>query len=262
MIASIRMAFALAVVAVVSAVLVPIQQVVVWTGIIRPGILPRLFHRIAVRMLGIRIKVNGQIASGRPLLIAANHVSWIDIVVLGSLAELSFVARADMARWPILGTFARLQRTVFVERERKRTSGAQVSQLGERLAAGDAMVLFAEGSTGDGNFLLPFKSTLFGAAQAALGESGAGHVVVQPVALAYTRLHGLPMGRQMRPVASWIGDEELGPHLKIVLRDGAIDVVVGFGEPIEFSPESNRKNVTRQAEEDVQRMVRVALRNP
>lgn len=262
MIGSIRMVFAFLVIAVVALILTPVQYVSVRTGWFREGAAPRLFHRITVWLLGIRVHVDGRVSDRRPLLIASNHVSWTDISVLGSLAELSFVAKSDMAGWPILGTFARLQRTVFVERDRKRRSGEQVSELGARLAANDVMVLFAEGSTGDGNFLLPFKSTLFGAAQAALGIGTASHVFVQPVSITYTRLHGLPMGRQHRTVASWIGDMDLGPHLFMLLREGAVDVVVQFGEPIEFTPESNRKTVMRKTEDEVRRMTVAALRSP
>lgn len=262
MIGSIRMVFAFLVTAVVALILTPVQYVSVRTGWFREGAAPRLFHRITVWLLGIRVHVDGRVSDRRPLLIASNHVSWTDISVLGSLAELSFVAKSDMAGWPILGTFARLQRTVFVERDRKRRSGEQVSELGARLAANDVMVLFAEGSTGDGNFLLPFKSTLFGAAQAALGIGTASHVFVQPVSITYTRLHGLPMGRQHRTVASWIGDMDLGPHLFMLLREGAVDVVVQFGEPIEFTPESNRKTVMRKTEDEVRRMTVAALRSP
>ncbi|MDP1363256.1 hypothetical protein, partial [Klebsiella variicola] len=82
------------------------------------------------------------------------------------------------------------------------------NEIGARLAKGDAMVLFAEGTTGDGNMVLPFKTTLFGAASMAIAEGAADEVFIQPVAIAYTRLHGVPLGRRWRPVASWIGDQD------------------------------------------------------
>ena len=140
---------------------------------------------------------------------------------------------------------------MFIERERKRKSGDQASEIAQRLAAGNAMVLFAEGSTGDGNLLLPFKSTLFGAASMAIAEGAADHVVIQPVSIAYTRIHGLPMGRRHRPIASWIGDMDLVPHISQLLAEGGLDVEIRFGEPIEFSARSNRKEVTRLMEERV-----------
>src|SRR5690606_36985320 len=180
----------------------------------------------------MRVRIHGTMSGARPLLLAANHVSWTDIMVLGAFNNLAFIAKSEMAGWPVLGSLARLQRTVFIERERRRKSGEQASEIAARLAAGDAMVLFAEGTTGDGNLLLPFKSTLFGAANIAIAEGGTDKVFIQPVAIAYTRLHGLPMGRQHRVVAAWIGDMDLVPHIGRLLAEGAVDVEVHFGEPL------------------------------
>ena len=111
------------------------------------------------------------------------------------------------------------------------------------------MVLFAEGSTSDGNLIMPFKSTLFGAAEMAIRGGAADTVYIQPVAITYMRVHGMPMGRQHRPLAAWIGDSDLVPHFGAMLREGAIDVDVHFGEPVAFDAGSDRKAVTRQMEE-------------
>ena len=124
------------------------------------------------------------------------------------------------------------------------------------------MVLFAEGSTGDGNMVLPFKSTLFGAASMAIAEGAAEQVFIQPVAIVYTRLHGVPLGRRHRPLAAWIGNEDLMPHVKVLLAEGALDVEVHFGEPIAFSKGSNRKETARLMESHVHEMVQAALADP
>ena len=84
----------------------------------------------------------------------------------------------------------------------------------------------------------------------------------QPVAIAYTRLHGVPLGRRWRPVASWIGDQDLGPHLKQLLAEGGLDVEVHFGEPIAFSKRSNRKETARVVEARVREMMQAALGEP
>jgi 1-acyl-sn-glycerol-3-phosphate acyltransferase len=123
-------------------------------------------------------------------------------------------------------------------------------------------VLFAEGTTGDGNMILPFKSTLFGAAAMAISGGAAEEVFVQPVAIAYTRLHGVPLGRQHRHRAAWIGDQDLVPHVKELLAQGAMDVEVHFGEPIAFSAASNRKQTARLMEEQVNVMLQAVLREP
>lgn len=262
MIGKIRIALAFAVVATSTAVLAPLQLLALKTGLWRETLMPRLWHRTIVRALGFRVHTHGALAAQRPLLVAANHVSWTDIVVLGSLADVNFIARADMQGWPLIGSLSRLQRTVFVERERRRTSGSQAGEIATRLGSGDAMVLFAEGTTGDGNMVLPFKSTLFGAASMAISEGAAGEVFVQPVAIAYTRLHGVPMGRRDRPLAAWIGDQDLGPHLLALLAEGAVDVEVHFGEPVTFSAASSRKETARLVGQRVAELMRSALDDP
>jgi 1-acyl-sn-glycerol-3-phosphate acyltransferase len=260
MIGSIRIGFTLLLVCIATLVMAPFQIFALKTGLFSPGLIPRLWHRMALKALGLRIHVRGAIASQRPLLIASNHISWTDIMVIGSLADVAFIAKSDVAGWPVFGSLARLQRTVFVERDRKGRSGDQAGEIAGRLAGNDAVVLFAEGSTGDGNHLLPFKSTLFGAARVVLGEGNAETVYIQPVAIAYTKLHGMPMGRQHRVVASWIGDADLVPHLTMLLREGAMDVEIEFGEPMEFKAGSDRKQVARRVEGQVRTMMIEALR--
>ncbi len=260
MIGRLRTFFALLFVAVSTLILAPLQFVLMRTGLYRGHKILRLWHKVILAALGFRVHVGGAMAEKRPLLIASNHVSWTDIMVLGSIVDVSFIAKSEMAGWPLIGWLSTLQRTVFIERERKRKSGEQASEIAARLARNDVMVLFAEGSTGDGNLLLPFKSTLFGAAAMAIAEGAVEHVFIQPVAIVYTRLHGLPMGRQHRRVAAWIGDQDLAPHIGELLAEGAIDVEVRFGEPIEFSAGTSRKAAAKLVEQRVSAMMQQALR--
>ena len=260
---TVRMTLALAAAAAVTPPMMLYQAVAMRTGLLDERRAPRAWHRLVTKLLGLRIHVHGRLAAQRPLLIVANHISWTDIMVLGSLAEVHFIAKSEVAGWPLMGTFARMQRSVFVERGERRSAGKQAGEVAARLSGGDPMVLFAEGTTGDGNAMLPFKSTLFGAAHMALQAAGeGGTVAIQPVAIAYTRLHGLPMGRRMRSRAAWIGDQDLVPHLLALLRDGAIELEVHFGEPVEFSAGTNRKEVAREVERRVREMMAAALRDP
>ncbi len=262
MIKKFRIFVALALVVAVSLVFAPLQILSMKTGLWPETVILKIWHRVIARALGLRIHVKGTLSSQRPLLVASNHISWTDIMVLGSMVDVKFIARADMEGWPLIGMLSKLQRTVFIERERKRTSGEQASEIAGRMAKGDAMVLFAEGSTGDGNMILPFKSTLFGAASMAISEGAAEQVFIQPVAIVYTRLHGVPLGRRHRPIAAWIGDEDLMPHLKVLLAEGALDVEVHFGEPIAFAKGSNRKETARLMEARVREMAQAALADP
>lgn len=225
--------------------------------------LPHRWHRFMCWLLGFKVTVNGRLSVGRPLLLVSNHVSWSDIVVLGSLAEVSFIAKSEVQSWPLFGTFAKLQRTVFVDRNRKHKSIDQAREIAERLHSGDILVLFAEGTTSDGNRVLPFKSSLFGAARAALdvkNGDAVDHVLIQPVSIAYTRVQGLPMGRYHRTVAAWPGSVPLIKHLMGVLRAGAIDAEVSFGDPVMFDRTTDRKELSRRFEAQIRTMTNAALR--
>jgi 1-acyl-sn-glycerol-3-phosphate acyltransferase len=189
--------------------------------------LPVFYHRWCCRILGFRIRVIGTPTTERPVLYAANHTSYTDITVLGSVIPGSFIAKSEVARWPFFGWLAKLQRSVFVDR-RVRSTVAQRDAIGKRLADGDALILFPEGTSGDGNRVRPFKSALFAAAQK--GE-GIPPVVVQPVSLAYTRLDGIPIGRLYRPFFAWYGAVDLAPHLWSMVGLGTVEVIVEFHPP-------------------------------
>ena len=209
--------------------------------------LPLIWHRLALRLIGVRVHVHGRMDNHRPLMLISNHLSWSDIMVLGSVGELCFIAKDEVKSWPGINWLARLQRTVFVNRERKRDAGIQADTIAERLVQGDVMVLFAEGTTGNGHRLLPFKSALFAAPQMALQQAGLEKVSVQPVAIAYNTLHGMPLGRYHQPLAAWPGDVGLTPHLLSFLRLGAFDVDVAFGEAIAFTAGTKRKEIATRA---------------
>ena len=222
------------------------------------GRLPVLVHRLFLRLFGLRVVVRGTPPAGEPALVLANHVSWLDIPVVGSLGPLSFVAKAEVAGWPGIGFLARLQRTVFIDRARKTHTAVVNRTVAGRLARGDTIVLFAEGTTGDGNRVLPFRSSLVGAARAALTEGGLERIQLQPLAIAYVRRNGLPVTRRERPEIAWYGDMDLAPHIAAFLREGPIDAVIVWGEPIPFDASADRKRATAEAGLAVQRAVREA----
>lgn len=240
--------------------LLPFQMIAISIGHDLMRHLPRRWHRIMAHVMGFRIKVTGQLCNKRPLMLVANHISWKDIIVLGAVADVVFVAKSEVRSWPVLGWLARLQRSVFVERESRRSTGDQISEMAKRLKDGEVVVLFPEGTTSDGNYTLPFKTSLFGAATSAIPEVPGRQVHVQPVAIAYVGQYGLPMGRYHRPIAAWPGDVALGPHLWRVLREGALDVEVDFGKTVVFDEATNRKQAARAIEKEISTMVTRALR--
>lgn len=216
---------------------------------------PILFHRVFLRLLSVRVTQSGTPpASGEAALVLANHVSWLDIVAIGSLRPLSFVAKSEIAGWPVISTLAALQRTLYIDRQRRGATATVSAAMGHRLAGGELVVLFAEGTTGDGTRLLPFRSSLVGAARAALqAEAGRGRIRLQPLAIAYPRRNGLPATRIERAEIAWFGDTELAPHLAAFLQGGPVDVHVVWGAPIAFEATTDRKAATAAAEAEVRR---------
>ena len=210
---------------------------------------PNRYHRFVAALFGMHITLVGKPVTGEGVLMVANHTSWADIVIFSAATPLSFVAKAEVGRWPLFGSLARLQRTVFVERQRRSATGETRDAIRDRLLAGDTLLLFPEGTSHDGNRVLPFKSALLGAAEARLANGS--HVKVQPVSVAFTGLHGLPMGRENRPLFAWYGDMEMMPHLWEALLAGPLDVVVQFHEPLSLD-RMDRKTLAARAQEIVQ----------
>ena len=217
---------------------------------------PHHYHRLVAALFGMHIRVVGKPVTREGVLMVANHTSWADIVIFSAVTPLSFVAKTEVGTWPLFGTLARLQRTVFVERQRRSTTGESRDEIRDRLLDGDTLLLFPEGTSHDGNRVLPFKSALLGAAEARLA-SGA-HVKVQPVSVAFTGLHGLPMGRENRPSFAWYGDMEMVPHLWEAMLAGPLDVVVQFHEPLSLD-RMDRKTLAARARQIVQSGQALAL---
>ncbi|MEJ1967917.1 MAG: lysophospholipid acyltransferase family protein [Rhizomicrobium sp.] len=216
---------------------------------------PNRYHRFMARLFGIGITVIGKPPKDEGVLIVANHTSWLDIIIFSAIGEVSFIAKSEVATWPLFSTLARLQRTVFVERTRRQATGDARDQIRDRLLAGDTLVLFPEGTSGDGNGVLPFKSALMGAAEARVddGKGGTRAVRVQPVSTAYVGLYGIPMGRENRPLFAWYGDMELVPHLWEAVLTGPIDVIVEFHPPLSVDEAGGRKALAAAAEATVRR---------
>lgn len=236
-----------------TAIGIPLQWVCLKLKLPARRTIPVLYHRFLLACLGVRVHVKGEPAKGRPLLILSNHSSWLDIPVLGSRLPLFFVAKSEVEGWPLVGLLAKFQRTVFVNRQRRQETGTVNREIAERLKEGDPVVLFAEGTSSDGNRVLPFRTALVGAVRDAFED--ADEVTVQPLTIAYVKLQGLPMGRVHRAKAAWFGDMDLAPHLLEVLRHGAIDVVMTFGPPLTIDADHDRKSVTRESETIVRRQL-------
>ena len=218
--------------------LVPVQVLALALRLRLATSLPLFYHRVCLRIIGLREIVRGRMETKGPVLFISNHSSYLDIAVLGAVIPGSFVSKAEVAAWPLFGILAKLQRTVFVDRSARRRVGRQRSEMMQRLQAGDSLVLFPEGTSDNGIHLLPFKSALLSVAEETVNGR---YPTVQPVSIAYTKLDGIPMGRAMRPFYAWYGDMAMFPHLWRVLGLGIATVEVEFHAPVTMAEFESRK---------------------
>jgi lyso-ornithine lipid O-acyltransferase len=216
--------------------------------------MPVLYHRVVCTILGIRVRVHGKRSAVTPTLYVCNHVSYLDIEVLGGLIPGSFVAKAEVATWPWFSTLAKAQRTIFIERRSGKTSSSRDEML-KRLNTGDNLMLFPEGTSSDGTRVLPFRSALFGVAQ--MRRDGRP-IAVQPVAISYTRLDGIPLGRYWRPLFAWFGDLDLVPHLWQMVCLGETEAIVTFFSPIDIDQLGDRKKLAEYCFRQVSSGVQLA----
>ena len=207
----------------------------------------RIYWSVFTRLIGIRVRVIGQRAAGfdgRPVMFVSNHSSWIDVPVLGGVLDGCFVAKGDVATWPIIGLIARLGRTVFVSRSR----GSMLRErdaMGATLRAGDKLILFPEGTSSDGSRVLPFRSSFFALAEVNPGNDLENIPLIQPVSVVYDRLGGLPAGRASRPVFAWYGDMNIASHFWRLTQHIGLRATVLLHAPLDPARYADRKELSQ-----------------
>lgn len=198
-----------------------------------------------LRIMQIRLTVGGGVAAARPLLLVTNHVSYLDIIILGSAFPIRFTPKKEIESWPLVGWICKLCDAVFVDRRRDKV-GEVGNELRSSLAHGEVVCLFPEATTGDGIHLLPFKSGLFSIAAEKIGDA---ELAVQPAAIVYKSMRRLPLDRTQWPVVAWYGDMALMPHLWHLLKLGSIEVELRFLPPVTLHEMNGRKQLAQHCRE-------------
>ena len=215
-----------------------------------------IYWRVSCRIIGISVQCVGEASRHRPTLFVSNHSSYLDILVLGAVIPGCFVAKKEVANWPVFGPMSKLQRTVYVAR-RSRDVASERDVLIDRLSARDNLILFPEGTSNDGIRVLRFRSSFLSVAERPVNGTP---LTVQPVGVAYTRFNGLPMERRMRPYFAWYGDMEMSDHLLTVAGLGRATVEVRFHPPVTISAFASRKALSEHCREVISSGVSAALR--
>lgn len=231
-------------------VYVPAQIVVAILAPSRARVPGQIFFRYFKRLAGITVRQEGAPLDARDVggyLIASNHVSYFDVAALGPAHPMAFVAKSEVAGWPVIGWLAGLAGTIFVNRKSRIASARDKRVIRARLDRGEAIVLFPEGTSSDGQRVLPFKSALMGAVDEA-GDADGRDIWVQPVTLTYKATWGLPLNRRTRPAYAWYGDMEFIPHKWGAYVAGPFEVVVRFHAPVRAGDFASRKALTQWCE--------------
>lgn len=208
-----------------------------------------MWHAMACRVLGIRVKYVGmpRERGETPTLFVSNHLSYLDIIVLGAHIDAIFVAKSEVAFWPIFGYLAKIQKTVFIRRTREAMMESE-NLIADVLRAGNNIILFAEGTSTDGRRVLPFKAGLL----QALYEPGLD-AMLQPVAIVIDRIGGKsPDDQAVRDkYAWWRLEDTLAPHLWNFACAGGADITIHYQIPLDPKDFADRKALAAAATQAV-----------
>ena len=218
--------------------LLPFQFIIVFFIKNYAYIIPYFYHKICLRIFGIKIKTFGKVSINSPILLISNHASYLDIIILGSLFKTSFIAKKEISKWPLLGILAKLQNTIFIDR-RVSSLKNQENQIIKHLNEKKNLVIFPEGTSSDGNRVLPFKSSLFNIFEKNLNSK----ILVQTITIVYKKINGIPMNRIDRKNITWHSNMDLIPNIFNVLKKLSIEVEIIFNDEFLPSKEYDRKKI-------------------
>ena len=202
--------------------------------------LVRVFFLLAGRIAGLRLKVEGDVSALRPLMLVANHSSYLDIFVLGAIVPLSFTPKLEIRSWPIIGFFCVLADCVFIERRPADMQRAQ-AEMSARLNRGKVLGLFPEGTTGDGFNVMPFKSGFLNLVEA-------HDLPLQPVVIAYTHIGAVPLCAENREQVAWVGEASFATHFWHLLKFENVAVTVKFYPVERIATYEDRKALAKSCE--------------
>ena len=234
-------------------ILGPIQYILVKVKLSYRIYIPIIFHRILLKILGIKVKVIGKKTSLRPLILAGNHTSYIDIIILGSIMPICFIAKQEIKSWFLFGFLAKMQNTIFIKRKNFKTL-ENIKNINKGLDFESAVVLFPEGTTNSGKKILNFKSSFFN-----LFESN-NTLGLQNFSLCYTHVNSMPIDNRTRPQVSWYGDMNIVTHLLNFLKLSSVNATVVL-HPIMQLKEQNRKALSLSSIKQVKEGIILAFKN-
>ncbi|MGI9286645.1 MAG: lysophospholipid acyltransferase family protein [Pseudomonadales bacterium] len=207
--------------------------------------IPMLFHRGCCWIMGLRIGVSGDLCNTTPTLFVSNHISYLDVFVLGGIVPGSFIAKSEVSKWPVFGSLAKIQNTLFFERHGGKVAG-QVVVMQQHFDGNGNLILFPEGTSTPGTHVEPFKSSLFHGA-----EQTQQRVRIQPLTVAYTHYDGKVMDAEERDCFAWYATMPFVSHLVNVLGLKPVQVELIFHAPVELTDFASRKDCAQFCQQAV-----------
>lgn len=207
-------------------------------------IIPQIWHRGICAIFGIRVRIEGEPIAQRQAVFVCNHVSYLDIPAIGGILRASFIAKNEVAGWPVFGFLSRMQQTAFISRARNHAA-REKNALSNMLAEGKSLILFPEGTSTDGRDVAPFKSSLFSMAL----DQGRDDLLVQPMSLRIDRVDGRdPSDQAVRDLFAWYGDMTMPPHLKSFTACHGAEITLVFHPPLSPAAFADRKALAEAAQ--------------
>ena len=206
------------------------------------------WHKLMCRVGGLDVVWEGEPTSERNVMYVSNHVSYIDIPVMGTSINAWFVAKSEVRGWPGFGYLAELGKTVFIER-RSRKAADQKNQFVELLGQGRNLIVYPEGTSTDGKDVAPFKPTLF---ESVFTETETP-IIVQPFSITYCKFNGQRLPEEMRDFYAWYGDMTLADHFWYWLGLGRLEVRLRFHDPVTKADFADRKEMAKYCEEIIRK---------
>ncbi len=201
-------------------------------------LVPTIFCRSMCFIFRIKVQTQGDIATGHVMYVG-NHLSYIDIPVLGSVLKASFISKASVKKWPVFGWIATLGKTIYIQRTRSAASKA-IKDIAHSLSKGRSLILFPEGTSTQGISVLPFKSTVF---ELFLSDELKNKLVVQPFTLTLKGInaHKPPRDIKAHDIYAWHGDMGLEPHMWALALSKGVDILITFHPPVKAANQNDRK---------------------
>lgn len=228
------------------AALIPLQALVLlFTRGAGAYVIPPFYHKLVCALFGITIEVAGKPAAARHILFLSNHISYLDIEVISAVLKTSFVAKEDVAHWPLFGLLAKLQQTVFITRDPRRAETGRAA-FARGLQRPMPLVLFAEGTSSNGESVLPFKSSLF---DLFFDPDIKAQLTLQPLTIDLLAVDGQPVqSAAQRERYAYHGETVLAPHLWAFAKGRGARVRLVFHDPLDINAYPDRKALAAAAQ--------------